>query len=259
MPSMTPVRPLAPAPTPPRVPIRPNAPVDYSNLTNTGWHDLFQGMGIERYGDAPTASILNQRIAPGLGHRVLSQIGFGNSLEPQRQNLIRNALRMMSPGNMMANADRMRARGVNAAISQAPQTDFAMRQLGLGTGARGGAVQAGINQANTQANDHLAYLFSPEGQQAAMQMMLGMIGQGQGSDLGSFLDVNSASQNRELMRHQTGTAGGQGGMLGGMLGQLAGLALPYLLPGPGGMAAGAAVSGAGRQPGSSGMSSLRRP
>ena len=140
-----------------------NPPNNLAPITKKSWgtgnsKDLYEhmGFGASTYkGNQPSQAILG-RFAPIMGSRVQSQLLHGNELEGKRQALIDNALRMMKPENQVANADRMRAKGVNSALSQAPQTDFAMRGLGLGQGARGGAVQAGINQANTQANDFLS-------------------------------------------------------------------------------------------------------
>src|SRR5688500_1917291 len=125
-----------------------NPPSNWSVITADNWGtgqapDLYGHMGFGQStwrGDQPGQSILGQRLAPLMGSRVQNQLLFGNKLEPQRQAAIMNMLRNMQPGNVYGNADRMRAKGMRGAMANAAQTQFALRKMGLGSGAQAGAV-----------------------------------------------------------------------------------------------------------------------
>jgi hypothetical protein len=204
------------------MPVKEISP-NYMPITQGGTvPELWQGLGSQYgkstySGSGPSRSPYAEFV-PIHASRVKSQLLFGNQLEGQRQSAIQNLLRSMQPGNIQANADRMRQTGYNAAISQAPKTDFALRQMGLGSGAREGAVLGGINQANSAANQHLARMNSPEGQQQMLMAILQAIGQGQSSELGQYTDMASFLQGGDQFNKQMAGKSGLLGTLGGLAG-----------------------------------------
>jgi hypothetical protein len=195
-------------------------PITQGNMGSGSIPDLWKhlGRGQSSYRGNNPALDMYQSFVPLLGSRINSQLLFGNELEGQKQGSIQNLIRMLSPQSIQANADRMRTTGVNAAMSQGPQQDFAMRQM-LGnsaTGARAGAMQSGINQANQGANDYLANMNSPEGQMGILQAILAAIGAGQGSDLDMFRGLQGDAETGAQNRAQNAKGGGLAGALGGI-------------------------------------------
>lgn len=194
----------------------------YADLSGANWLDLFKGMNIERPSDGPAMSIINQKLVPGLGKLYTDKVSFANEIEPQRQSLLRNAMRQYSQGAQQSNVERIRQRGYSAALSQAPQTDFAMRQMGLDVGGRSGAVQSGFDQANRSANDYLAFLSSPEGQQQIIALLMKIMGEGQNVDVSQLLSMAQLGENRQARHEAQAESGGLLNGLGGVIGSAVG-------------------------------------
>jgi hypothetical protein len=223
-------------------------PPNYGSITQGGTlEELFKhfGMGKSSYrGDNPMASLMSF-MGPLLASRVNDQLLFGNKLEGQRQGAIQSLLRNFQPGNIQANADMIRQRGMNAAAAGAPQQQMALKALGLGSGAQEGSIQSGFNQANQAGNDYLGQMYSPEGQSGILQAILQAISSGQTSDLGQMLGMNQ--QAMQDMQFKKSTLGG--GSFGKVLGNIAGM---YMGSQTGGMFGGGGMGGGGGAGSSSG-------
>lgn len=197
-----------------------------TNLLTGSIQDLWDSGGFGQQstirGDNPILSWF-QKIVPGLGSRLLYQIGKGNELEMQKYPLISNFLKFLTPGNQQARADTIRHTGQNAALSNAPQQEFAARKLGYGgTGVASGAIQSGFNSANIAANNYLSNLNSPEGQQQLLMAALGAINAGQQTVLPDFLSMTGPLSQDAQFRKQMAGKGNIFGTLGNLAGMYAG-------------------------------------
>lgn len=152
--------------------------------------------------------------------RIEGQFAFGNSLEPQRKGAIRSMLRSFKPGNVSQNAELIRSRGFNAGMSQAPQRQAALSDLGFGSGAQEGYVSAGMDAGNEAANDYLGQMYSPEGQMAQLNAILGAIQSGQMTDLDQLLAIMQSFNSQPQKQPDPGPFGGLGGLFGNLLGGL---------------------------------------
>lgn len=148
----------------------------------------------------------------GYGSRILDQIAFGNSLEPERQDLMRYAMSLASPGGDQAAIDAFR----NQAMAGAHRQNRLLQLQSKASGFAGALPDAASSEAARAVNSFARSLASPESQMARAGAGLGLIDEAQGGK-GLSLLSSLASQlegivGRQQARHQRG-----GGFLPGLL------------------------------------------
>lgn len=205
-------------------------------LTSLQNSDLYGGMGFGKstwQGDNPLASIINQRLAPGVAWNVLQQQGFQNENLPAKLNMIRNLIRNVSPGNNQAIVDKARRQLSSQYAEGARQSNVAMGESGVGSGMQQGALLDAQNRANDRAGTMAVDLASPQGQMEALSAALQALGMAS-PDIATLLGIN---QPMETSRQYRNNIKGQGSVLNGVTGLL-GQAASSFLPGGGGSGGG---------------------
>lgn len=201
---------------------------DSGSSEYTNWLMNPGGNGWNSYGldinSNEGATKLMSRLALGMFPRSISQVAFGNSLEPARQNAIKSYLTMMQPGNLLGTADDYQTKANANAVEQARIADLLGRSLGYTGGETGGQAGAYLADAQSSGNNYLAKLFSPEGQASMLQSLLGILGQGQQvTTINDLLNIAGANAQGESARAQSDAAANAwSGALGSALGGLAG-------------------------------------
>jgi hypothetical protein len=194
---------------------------------------------------------LRRRIDTGLGIRGAAQVAFGNEMEDERQGAIRRAAVLTDPANAPGRLDAVSRRNIADAIEMARAGDPLLQSLGLGAGAREGAVRARTGQAQRATNEAVADTYSSSGQLAALKDHLQVIGLAQDPSIVALLaQLEGAMQSSNMMKDQdqdllggiVGTIGqiaGMGGFGGGGGGGQrqtqtpSGVSMPATIPSPG--------------------------
>lgn len=184
---------------------------NYSDLYGSGYNNLQHQLGV---GGSNPARPLARQAQVGLGSRVLSQIAFGNSLEPQRQGVIRNLALLYAPGHetAMAARDAQASRvAFNTDRRDADQYDRATGGSGLSPDVPDNA----LNPYAASSMGYRRYLYSPEYQQQVANYLASLYSMGQSSDIDRLVSGQGAIQQSNMMKDQ---GNGFGGVLGNLVG-----------------------------------------
>lgn len=156
----------------------------------------------------------------GLGSRVLSQIAYGNSLEPQRQAMGNYLLSFMMPGREESMIAREATRNRALAATAGRDADLHGRAAGYGAGTTEGAYQNLLNEGNAATRGFARYIYSPEARQAQLNSILGAISALSADDLDRLVQGSGMIQQSNMMKDPP-----QGQALLGAVGNLAGMAV----------------------------------
>lgn len=163
-------------------------------------------------------------LAPAEYWNLANQLGFYNSLQPDEHAAVMQYLNYLRNPQQMANQFRQGQMGQIG--SETAQLQNQLASAGAGQGAKEAAALSLFNQANRNANQFEANLFSPQGQAQLAQGALGLIGS-QAPNWGDILNIaqitGSTPRNKSGL-DVLGTLAGDylGGMGGGGLGGLLG-------------------------------------
>lgn len=169
-------------------------------------------------GKNPATNYLKERFIPGMGNVVGQGIDQANALMPMRENVMQQALALLSSGNQTS-IDRQRRSENETAMEKARQLAVMMGDQGAGSGNVQGAQAGAFSDAAQNTNNYAAQLNSPEYRQQLMQQIMQMIQQGiQIPGLEQFLGMSGDVQGR----HQPQQGGGLMGAMAPFLGQALG-------------------------------------
>jgi hypothetical protein len=167
----------------------------------------------------------------GLTPDFLQRVGFVNEIGPQRIQSLRDLISRFSPGNVQGVADQNRALLQQQANRQAMMQSARLRGMGASTAATQGAALAARNQGVQAANAYQNQLYSPQGQNDILQLLMNAYGQAEDLNLDDIMAIFGGIEQRHQqnqMERQQGGFGGLGQALGlitggaDILGQLGG-------------------------------------
>ena len=171
-------------------------------------------------GGNPGSSYVKQRFIPGQANIVGQGIDQANALMPVRENMIQQALALLSSGNQTA-IDRQRQTELESAREKARQISVLMADQGQGSGNIQGQEAGAISEANKNTNTFAAQINSPEARQQMIQAIMALVQAGiQIPGLEEFMAMSGLAENT-LHRPQTS----QGGLMSAIapyVGQAAG-------------------------------------
>lgn len=190
---------------------------NYGDYYGSGLKDMQTGLGAT--GSNPARPLV-RAAQTGLGSRVLSQIAYGNSLEPQRQAAGNYLLSFMMPGREEAMIAREATRNRALASMANRDMDIRARSQGLGSGFTEGQYEGLLNEGNAATRGFARHIYSPEARSAQLQSILSMISALSADDLDRLTQGSGMIQQSNMMKDPS-----KGQALLGSIGNLAGMAV----------------------------------
>lgn len=117
-----------------------------------------------------------------------SSAQFAANVEPLRQRSVWDSIHASTPWGVQGTVDNFRRGAIGDAVSNLPMLQQILSSGGAGIGSLQGAQFGAINDANSRANELMAWYASPAGKQALAQMAQGAFGQAQSMPLGQTVN-----------------------------------------------------------------------
>lgn len=166
---------------------------------------------------------------------------FANGLEGQRENNINQMLGYLSPGGIQSQLGQVKNGIMQNATQAGQQGAMALKGMGYGDGAAGGAMAGALQQGQNAANSATQQMLSPQNYASVLGAANSVIGQGMQNPLANIAmsyenpimgqnQFNVATQGQGLLGSLApilGAATGQGGFLSNLFGSGSGPSMGY--------------------------------